>query len=54
MLREVYIAMDQKVREPVAKVDSCRDCRELFRITKQGLGRRKLLGLVVLKMKVGQ
>ena len=48
------MAMDQKAQEAVEKVDSCRDGRDLFRIAK-GLGRRKmLLGLVVLKMKVGR
>ena len=47
------MAMDQKAREAVEKVDSCRDGRDLFRIAK-GLGRGKMLGLVVLKMKVGR
>ena len=52
--RAVYTAMDQKAPEAMEKADSCRDGRELFRVVK-GLGRRKmLLGLVVLKMKVGQ
>ena len=41
--RVIYMAMDQKSREPVEKVDSCRDGRELFRIAKKGLGRRKML-----------
>ena len=45
--------MDQKTQEPV-EVDSCRDGRELLRITKQRTGRTKmLLGLVILKVKVG-
>ena len=45
------MAMDQKAREPVEKVDLSRDGRELPR----KVGERKvLLGLVVLKMKVGQ
>ena len=46
------MAMDQKAWEAV-EVGSCRDGCELLRIAK-GLGRRKmLLGLVILKMKVG-
>ena len=36
-MRVVYMAMDQKAREAVKKVDSCRDGCELFRITKQGV-----------------
>ena len=45
--------MDQKTQEPV-EVDSCRDGRELLRIAKQRTGRTKmLLGLVILKVKVG-
>ena len=53
--RGAYMAMDQKAREAMESVDSCRDSRELFRIAKQRLGRRKmLLGLVVLKMRVGR
>ena len=48
------MAMDQRGREAVEKVNSCRDGRELIRIAKR-LGRRKiLLGLVALKMKMGQ
>ena len=48
------MAMDQKTQEAVEKVDLCRDGRELFRIAKQRFGEKKmLLGLVVLKMKVG-
>ena len=47
------MAMDQKTQEAVEKVDLCRDGRELFRIAKQWVGKRKMLGLVVLKMKVG-
>ena len=46
--------MDHKTPEAVG-VDSCRDGRELFELPNQRLGRRKmLLGLVVLKMKVGR
>ena len=45
---------DQESRKVLEKVESCRDGRALFRIAK-GLGKRKmLLGLVVLKMKVGR
>ena len=33
--------MNQKVREAVEKVDSCRDGRELFRIAKQRVGEKK-------------
>ena len=51
--RVVYIAMKQKPREAVEKVDSCRDGRELFRIARQRAG-EMLMVLVVLKMKVGQ
>ena len=32
------MVMDQKAREAVEKVDSCRDGRKLFRITKQRVG----------------
>ena len=46
--------MDQKTREAVEKVDSCRDGRELFRIAKQRDGEKKMLVLFVLKMKVGR
>ena len=31
----VYMAMDQKVREVVQKLDSCRDGRELSRIAEE-------------------
>ena len=52
--RVVYMGMDQESRKVLEKVDSCRDGRALFRIAK-GLGKRQmLLGLVVLKMKVGR
>ena len=45
---------DQESRKVLEKVESYRDGRALFRIAK-GLGKRKkLLGLVVLKMKVGR
>ena len=51
----VYMAIEQKGREPVEKVDSCRDGREFFKIAKKRLGRREILsGLVILKMTVGQ
>ena len=33
--RVVYMAMDQKAREALEKVDLCRDGRELIRIAKQ-------------------
>ena len=33
--------MNQKVREAVEKVDSCRNGRELFRIAKQRVGEKK-------------
>ena len=47
--------MGQKAGDTVEKADSCFDICELLRIAKQRLGRRKmLLGLVVVKMKVGQ
>ena len=36
--RVVYMVMDQKAREALEKVDSCRDGRKLFRITKQRVG----------------
>ena len=39
-LRE-QLAMDQKARKAVQKVDSCRDGRELFRIAKQRVGEMK-------------
>ena len=49
------MAMYQIAQEAVEKVDLCRDGCEVFRIAKKRSGRRKmLLGLVVLKMKVGQ
>ena len=37
----VYMAMDQKAREAVEKIDSCCGGRELFRITNKGLGVKK-------------
>ena len=55
--RAVYIAMDQKAREAMEKVDSCCDGCELFRIAKQRVGEKKdVVGirLVVLKIKVGR
>ena len=43
------MAMDQKGREAVEKVNSCRDGRELIRIAK-GLGRKKdIVGVSCLK-----
>ena len=39
--RVVYMAMDQKAREAVEKIDSCRDGRELFRIAKQRVEEKK-------------
>ena len=48
------MTMDQKAREAVEKVDSCRDGRELFRIVKHRVGEKKmLLGLVILKDEIG-
>ena len=38
--RVVYMAMGQKAREAVEKVDLCRDGRELFRIAKQEVGEK--------------
>ena len=37
----VYMDLDQKAREEVEKVDSCRDGHELFRIPKQRAGEKK-------------
>ena len=52
--RVVYIAIDQKAREAVDKVDSCRDGRELFRITKQRVGEKKdVIGVSCLKDQSG-
>ena len=52
--RVVYMAVDQKPQEAVEKFVLCCDGLEMFSIDK-GLRRRKiLLGIVVLKMKVGQ
>ena len=47
--RVVYMVMDQKAREAVEKVNSCRDCRELFRIAKQRVGEKKDVGVSCLK-----
>ena len=48
------MAMDQKAQEAVEKVDLCCDGRQCLELPNKRLGRRKmLLGLVVLKMKVG-
>ena len=49
--REVYMAMHQKPQEAVEKVDLCQDGCELYRITKQRVGKKNV---VVLNMKVGQ
>ena len=50
------MAMDHKVEEAVEKVDLCCDGCGLFRIAKQGVegwgGRKMLVGLIILKMKV--
>ena len=35
------MAMDQKARDAIEKVDSCRDDRELSRITKQRAGEKR-------------
>ena len=43
------MAMDQKAREVVEKVDLCRDGRELFRIAKQRIGEKKDVGFSCLK-----
>ena len=49
--RVVYMAMDQKAREAVEKVDSCRDGRELFRIAKQRVAEKKdVVGVSCLKV----
>ena len=52
--RVVYMAMDQKTREAVEKVDSCRDGRELFRIAKQRAEEKSdVVGISCLKDKSG-
>ena len=52
--RVVYMAMDQKAREAVEKVDSSRDGRELFRIPKQRAGEKSdVVGISCLKDKNG-
>ena len=52
--RVVYMAMHQKVREAVEKVDSSRDGRELFRIAKQRAGEKSdVVGISCLKDKSG-
>ena len=46
--------MDQKAREAVEKVDSCRDGCELFRISKQQVGEKKdVVGVSCLKDESG-
>ena len=48
--RAVYMAMDQKAREAVEKIDTCRDDRELFRIAKQRVVEEKdVVGVSCLK-----
>ena len=48
------MAVDQKARETVERVDSCRDGRELFRIAKQRVGEKKdVVGVSCLKDKSG-
>ena len=52
--RIVYMAMDQKAREAVEKVDSSRDGRELFRIVKQRAGEKSdVVGVICLKDESG-
>ena len=45
--------MDQKTREAVEKIESCRDGCELFRITKQRVGEKKVVGVSCLKDESG-
>ena len=46
----IYIAMDQKARETVEKVDFCCDGCELFKIVKQRVGEKKdVVGVSCLK-----
>ena len=50
----VYVAMNQKAREAVWEVDSCRDGRELFSIGKQRVGGKKdVAGVSCLKDESG-
>ena len=50
-----YMAMNQKAREVVEKVDSCRDGRELFIIAKQRVGEKKdVFGVIYLKDERGR
>ena len=52
--RVLYMAMDQKARETVEKVDSSRDGRELFRIAKQKAGEKSdVVGVSCLKDESG-
>ena len=52
--RVVYVAMDQKAREAVEKVDSSRDGCELFRIAKQRAGEKSdVVGVSCLKDESG-
>ena len=52
--RVVYMAMDQKAREAVEKVDSSRDVRELFRIARQRAGEKSdVVGVSFLKDESG-
>ena len=46
--------MDQKAREAVERVDSCRDGRELFKTAKQRVGEKKdVVGVSCLKDESG-
>ena len=47
--RVVYMAMDEKAREAVEKVDSCRDGCGLFRTAKQRLGEKSVVVVICLK-----
>ena len=52
--RVVYMAMDQKAREAVERVDSCPDGRELFRSAKERVGEKKdVVGVSCLKGESG-
>ena len=52
--RVAYIAMNQKAREAVENVGSCRNGHELFIIVKQRIGEKKdVLGVICLKDESG-
>ena len=54
-MRKKYCEAKKDAKRVVEKVDSCHDGRECLELPNKGLGRREmLLGLVVLKMKVGR